>query len=241
MATQPASEQIQHGLTIFAFVLHIGAGVVGLTSGLVAAFARKGGSLHRRAGTAFTAAMLMTAVFAIWLALVRPGQFVNAFIGTFTLYLVATAWLTVHRRDGAIGSSEKIALAVALLLCAPFAILTFQLAAGLSPFLRSAVPFEGPVLIAIYVFTAVLVLAVVGDTRLVLGGGISGAPRTARHLWRMCLALTLAVGSFTTNALPRLLPGPIHVGPALFVPQLLVLGFLVFWLIRVRFTRWTPT
>jgi hypothetical protein len=46
----------------------------------------------------------------------------------------------------------------------------------------------------------------------------------------------LAAGSFFTNALPRLLPGPMHVTPILFLPQLLGLGFLIFWTIRVRFT-----
>jgi hypothetical protein len=38
--------------------------------------------------------------------------------------------------------------------------------------------------------------------------------------------------------LPRLLPGVVHVTSILFVPQLLVLGFLIFWMIRVRFTGW---
>jgi len=72
----------------------------------------------------------------------------------------------------------------------------------------------------------------------VLGGGLSGARRIARHLWRMCLGLTLALGSFFTNALPRLLPPPMHITPIVFVPQLLLLCFLFFWLIRVRFTGW---
>jgi hypothetical protein len=75
----------------------------------------------------------------------------------------------------------------------------------------------------------------VGDAKLVLQGGISGVPRIARHLWRMCLGLTMAAGSFFTNALPRLLPPPMHVTPIVFVPQLLLLGFLVFWMFRVRF------
>ncbi len=93
-------------------------------------------------------------------------------------------------------------------------------------------------LIAIYVFTSVLACAAIGDARMVLAGGISGRPRIARHLWRMCLGLTLAAGSFFTNVLSRLLPGPVHVTDIFFVPQLLVLGFLIFWLIRVRFAGW---
>jgi hypothetical protein len=221
---------------MLAYVLHIGAGTIGLASGLVAAFARKGGYVHRKAGIIFGVSMLVMAMFAAYLAVAVPGQIVNLFIGTFVFYLVATAWMTVHRREGTSGLFEKIALFVALCLCAPFALLAFQLAAGLAPSFKSAVPFEGAVLIAIYTFTSVLALAAIGDAKLVLAGGISGAPRIARHLWRMSLALTLAAGSFFTNALPRLLPGPMHVTPIFFLPQLLGLGFLIFWTIRVRFT-----
>jgi hypothetical protein len=241
MNLQSAPSLFLHEMTVLAYVVHIVGGTVSLASGLVAAFARKGGRLHRVAGTVFTVSMLVMATFAAYLAVAVPGQIVNLFIGTFTFYLVATAWMTVRRRAGTIGLSEKIALSVALCLCAPFAILAFQLATGVAPFFKSAVPFEGPVLIAIYVFTSVLAFAAIGDARVVLAGGISGTRRIARHLWRMCLGLTLAAGSFSTNALPRLLPGRIHVTGIFFIPQLLVLGFLVFWMIRVRFTGWRPS
>jgi hypothetical protein len=223
---------------MFAYIFHIGAGTIGLASGLVAAFARKGGHVHRKAGTVFFVSMLVMATFADYLAVVVPGQMVNLIIGTFVFYLVATAWITVRRTEGTTGVAERIGLCVALGLCAPFAILSFQLATGVAPFFKSAVPFSGPVLIAVYGFTSVIAIAAIGDARVVLAGGISGAPRIARHLWRMCLGLTLAAGSFFTNALPRVLPGPIHVTSIYFLPQFLCLGFLIFWLIRVRFTGW---
>ena len=105
---------------------------------------------------------------------------------------------------------------------------------------KSAVPFKGPVLIAIYGFTSVLAIAAIGDAKIVIAGGISGAPRIARHLWRMCVGLTLAAGSAFTNGFARLLPGPYHVPPLFFFPQFLPLGLLIFWMIRVRFTRWRP-
>lgn len=221
-----------------AFAFHIGGGTVGLVSGSVAVVARKGGPLHRLSGNVFFGSMLVMAAFAILLAFVVPGQLVNVFIGAFAFYLVATAWLTVRRRDGAIGYAEWIALAVGVVLCAPFAVLSFQLATGMAPFFKSAVPLRGPVLIAVYSFTAVLMIAAVGDVKLVLNKGVSGAPRIARHLWRMCIGLTLAAGSAFTNGLPRLLPGPFNVPPAFFFPQFVPVGLLVFWMIRVRFTPW---
>ncbi len=227
-----------HATTLLAYVLHIGGGTLGLVAGTVAAFARKGGRLHRMAGTVFFVSMLVMAIFAACLAVVIPGQIVNLFIAIFTTYLVATAWLTVQRKEGAIGLPEKIALVVAVLLCAPFATLAFQLAVGLPPFFRSAVPLKGPVLIALYVFTFVIAIAAFADAKVVFAGGISGAPRIARHLWRMCLGLTMAAGSAFTNGLPRLLPGPMHVTPIFFLPQFMPVALLIFWMIRVRFTGW---
>jgi len=225
-------------MTMLAFVLHIGGGTLGLVSGTVAAVAAKGGPLHRAAGTVFFLSMLVMAIFAAYLAVVMPDQIVNVFIAAFTTYLIATAWMTVRRKEGTSGVGEKIALAVAIVLCAPFAILAFQLATGLPPLFKSAVPFEGPVLIAIYAFTSVLAIAAIADAKVVLAGGITGAPRIARHLWRMCLGLTLAAGSAFTNGVARLLPGPYHVPFAFFLPQFLPLGLLIFWMIRVRFTGW---
>jgi hypothetical protein len=230
--------ELPHTLTTLAFVLHISGGTIGLVSGTVAVFAAKGGRLHRTSGNIFFGSMLVMAAFAIYLAFVMPGQIVNVFIGTFALYLVTTAWMTVRRNEGTVGFAEKVAMAVAIILCAPFVVLSFQLAMGLPPFFKSAVALEGPVLIAIYSFTSVLVIAAISDVKVVRAGGIAGAPRIARHLWRMCVGLTLAAGSAFTNGLPRLLPGPMHVTPMFFVPQFLPLILLIFWMIRVKFTDW---
>jgi hypothetical protein len=227
-------------MTMLAFVLHIGGGMIAVASGLVAAFTRKGGGLHRKAGSIFFGSMLVMATFAIYLGVAIPDQLVNVFIGTFAIYLVTTAWITVRRKEGTSGLADRIALFVAVCLFAPFAILSFQLATGMAPLFKSATPFKGPVLIAVYVFTSVFAIAAIGDANVVMSSGLSGAPRIARHLWRMCLGLTLALGSFFTNALPRLLPDSVHVTPVFFVPQLLGLGFLMFWVIRVRLTQWRP-
>lgn len=225
-------------LTTLAFVLHIGGGFVALVAGFMAVLARKGGRTHRAAGTVFFAAMLVMGLFACWLAVVRPGQLVNLFIGTLAIYLVATSWLAARRGDGRIGAAERILLLAAFALWAPFAVLAFQLAAGLPPLFKSAVPFEGPVLIAIYAFASVLGIAALSDLKVVVQGRIAGAPRIARHLWRMCLGLTLATGSAFTNGFARLLPGPYHVPLAFFLPQLVPVLLLAFWMARVRLTDW---
>jgi len=238
MTVQSAQSILLHELTNLAFVLHVGAGTISLASGTVAAFARKGGFFHRKAGKMFVASMLVMALFAAYLAVAIPDQIVNVFISTLAVYLVGSAWMTVRRAEGTPGLGDKIAMVVALGLWAPFAILSFQLATGMTPLFKSAIPFEGPVLVAIYSFTVILTLALVGDARVVLSGGISGAPRIVRHLWRMCFGLTLATGSAFTNGFARLLPGPYHVPIYFHLPKLLPLGLLAFWFIRVQFTRW---
>lgn len=228
-----------HLTTSLAFALHIAGGTVGLLAGTVALFSAKGARLHRVAGTVFLASMLVMASFADYLALVMPDQIVNFFIGTFTIYLVATAWMTVRREENTSGFAEKIALAVILCLCLPFAALSFELATGITPPFRSAMPLKGPVLIALYTFTALIVLAAVGDARMVWAGGIAGARRIGRHLWRMCVGLSMAAGSAFTNGLPRLLPHGVRLPLLLlFMPQLAVLALLIFWAARVRFTGW---
>ena len=89
-------------------------------------------------------------------------------------------------------------------------------------------------LIAIYAFTGVLGIAALSDVKVVVQGAIAGPPRIARHLWRMCLGLTLATGSAFTNGFARLLPGPYHVPMAFFLPQFLPVLLLAFWMVRVR-------
>ena len=219
------------------FVLHIASGAVAMLSGVLALCVRKGGRVHRLSGDVFVVSMLVMAIFAGVLGAIRPGQTINIFIAGFTLYLVATAWLTTKRKDKTVGPPEIAALLVSLLLCAPFALIDFQMITGVTVF-ESAFKIEGPILIALCVFSAIMATAAGGDLRLVLGRGISGIPRIARHLWRMCFALALTFGSAFTNGFARLLPGPYHVPRIFFLPQLLMLLVLLYWLVRVRFPGW---
>ena len=162
-------------MTKLVITLHVVAGTIALFAGMAAMSSRKGTRAHRVAGTLFVVSMLIMAVFADYLAVAMPGQIPNLFIGAFTIYLVATAWMTVRRKERSVGIPEKIALLVVLCLRAPFAILSFQLATGLQPSFESAVPLEGPVRVAIYSFTFLVAMAAIGDARLVWAGGVTGS------------------------------------------------------------------
>jgi len=225
-------ETALHAATSLAYVVHVGGGTTGLASGTVAAFARKGERLHRAAGTVFFVSMLVMAVFAAWLAVAVPGQMSNLLGAILSFYLVTTGWLTVRRAQG-VGRAEKIALAAGLSICAALGGLSVAEAAGVVPGVK------GQLLAATYMVTAIAAVGAIGDARLVLLGGIAGTARVARHLWRMLTALFLAFGSGFGNGLARLLPGPFHGPPPLFlVPMLLPLGLLIFWMIRVTLTGW---
>ena len=86
----------------------------------------------------------------------------------------------------------------------------------------------------LYPFLFVVAIAAVSDFRMILRGGIAGAARIARHLWRMCFAFFVASASFFLGQ-QKMLPAALH-GPWLFVPALAPLVFMIFWLIHVRWT-----
>ena len=94
---------------------------------------------------------------------------------------------------------------------------------------------------------SVMLLAAAGDVRMLVGAGVVGAKRIARHLWRMCFGLFIAAGSFfmgPSNRPLRLLSAVglgQHLPRALFsttlylILSVLPLIMLIFWLVRVRF------
>lgn len=215
-----------------ALIVHVSAGSIGFLSGAIALSVRKGERLHRASGTVFFVSMLVMSATAAYLSiLTQPGTF---FVSILTLYLAATAWATIRRKEGNVGLYEKIALAVVLGCAAGTAISGFEAANSQTG------QFEGYSSEIYYFWTLIAALAAVMDLKMVLRGGISGAQRIARHLWRMCFAYFIAAASSSAQ-LQKVLPATVHSVPILHV--LLVLAFLplvlmVFWLIRVRFTNW---
>jgi uncharacterized membrane protein len=211
--------------------VHIAAGGGALIAGYVALATTKGNRAHRLAGRVFVAAMAATATLAITLSIMEPGEQFRQLIGALVLYLVSTGWSTVRRREPASRVLDVLVLASALALLVPFAVLTVELAIGAPPFLRSALPFDASDAVAVYGFTLVLVLAAVGDLRVVWRGPLDGRARLMRHIWRMCVALTLATASAFTNGFARLLPGAYHVPPILHAPKLVPLTCMIYFLV----------
>jgi hypothetical protein len=201
---------------------------------------RKGSPRHVLAGRVFVGSMLTMAVGATYLAFVKH-QPNNIGGGILTFYLIGTAWLTARRRDGETSRWDWVAFLIPLAL----GILTWMNAIQV---VRSGANSQDGVPVGMSFFMgSVMLLAAAGDVRMLLRGGLFGAKRIARHLWRMCFGLFIASGSFflgPSNRPLRLLSrvglGQ-HLPVALFstalylILTLLPLVLLIFWLIRVRF------
>lgn len=210
--------------------VHIAAGALSVLAGAAALVFRKGGPAHRAAGTVFVAAMTIMALSAAVVGMENPG---NVVAGALVIYLVVTSLATVRRRAKGAGLFEGAAFVAALAFAVLFAWSTYRLAIGQEQA-------ENPVIFGVTVFmSAVLVIAALGDLNVVLRRGVAGAQRVARHLWRMCFGLFIAVGSFMAQGIDALPPALRRV-ELLLASMLLVLLVMAYWLVRVRFTRWRP-
>jgi hypothetical protein len=221
--------------------VHICAGTFGLLSGFAAAFLRKGSPRHILAGKVFVASMLTMAVGAMYLGIVK-NQPPNFFAGIMTFYLVGTGWLTARRKEGETHRIDWVALLIPLSLGLVF------WGYGLNALRAVSSPSGVPVGMTFFI-GSICLLAATGDLRMLLRGGVFGATRIARHLWRMNFGLFIASGSFFfgPNNRPRRLLSSLGIGqhlPAAFFSSalymflsLLPLLLLIFWLLRVRFSN----
>lgn len=203
---------------------HIAAGTVGVLSGAAVLAVRKGTRLHKRAGLVFAVSMLaMAASGALIAAFVRPSR-LNVVAGLVTFYLVATGW-AAGRKSGVPGPFDRAALAYAL-------------SVGAMAFAFAAVSRRATA-VACLIFGAVVLLCAVSDIRMIARSGLPGRKLLARHLGRMGLAFWIAVASLFLGQ-AQVFPLAVSRSGLLSVPVLLVAGVMIFWLVRVRFTR-TPT
>lgn len=214
-------------------VIHIAAGGVGILAGAMAGTTAKGGRLHRRFGTVFLAAMITLSALGVWLALTAPQaagvvipRGASAAVGVFTAYLAVTGWHTARRAPGPAGGFEYAALATALGAAAVLAILGRLAAASPTGLFQGAPPAP------YFVFAGFAAFAAVLDLDMIRRGGVAGARRLARHLWRMCFALFFAASFFFLGQ-QKVMPAGMQGSPWLLVPALAPLGLMAFWLARV--------
>jgi len=216
--------------------IHIAAGGLAIVLGAVALLVKKGGTIHRRSGRLFVGAMVVMGTSASILAFRKSPTDGNVFAGFMTAYFVGTALTTVRPVSLWTRRINVAALAVAAGLA------FLDIMAGVKAFnsprgLLNGVPFQ-----MLFFLATVMILAAVGDVRIMWSGMPRGGPRLARHLWRMCFALFIAAGSFFSvrARVAKILPAPFTTAPMRALPIVLLFGAMFYWLWRVRGRRVLP-
>lgn len=211
----------------FTLLIHIIAGGLGLVSGFIALYSAKGAALHRKSGMAFVYTMLVMSTGGFVIAAARSvAPAINIPAALLTAYLVITALITV--RPPFPGRRWLDAVAMLVALGVGLTSLGFGFEAIANGGTRNGMP-----AFPFFLFGVVGVLASALDLRMIRAGGLQGASRIARHLWRMCFALFIASLSFfigQADAFPKALRIP----PLLALPVLAVLVTMFYWLWRVR-------
>lgn len=214
-------------------IVHIAGGIIAVLAGLIALVVRKGSRLHRRTGDVFVIAMLFMASGGAYIAL-RKSQSFNVFAGTLTFYLVSTAALVVMRKPKQNGRLEILFMLVAL-------------AAGITALVFALRAHAKGSIVGYSVFAAIALLSAAGDIRMLIRGGVAGAQRLVRHIWRMGFALFIAAGSFFLGTAGDPVMRRSGLRATLFtreirathlpqVPVLIIVVLTIFWLFRVRYS-----
>jgi uncharacterized membrane protein len=208
----------------FMLPAHILAGGLALVFGYAALYAAKGAALHRKSGMLFVAAMVAMSLTGAFIAFLGASP-VSVVAGLLTFYFVTTSLLTVRPRAEKSRQIDVVAMVFALTV----ALLGFKTGFEL---LGTRKPETAPM----FIFGAVGLLAAAGDVRMIRSGGLHGARRIARHLWRMCFAMWVAAASFFWGP-PGRVPEIIYYPALLPIPVLLPIAVMVYWLWRLRVRR----
>jgi hypothetical protein len=206
-------------------LFHILGGLTGVFAGFATLVLRKGSIPHQNIGRLFVVSMLIMGLSGTYQATFIHPQPTNAVAGLFVAYLVMSGWLTGREAIARIGRRELAVMFVGVATALGSLVLAYRATrAPVAPDSDSATGF--------IVFSALLALGVAGDLRVWIRGGISGAQRLARHLWRLCLALFMAVNSLFLATPSRILPAWIAETPVRFVLPIAVTGLFLYWLVR---------
>ena len=210
--------------------VHICSAVVGLIAGALAMIVRKGSGVHAVAGSFFVAAMMSMSGTGIFMATVMRPNNGNVMGGSLLFYLVTTGWIAGTRRERGIRAIDVAALLLAL------AVGTAGIGWGLDAARSHSGLKSGYPAGLFFVFGSIALLFAAADVRMLLRGGVMATRRLVRHLWRIGIGFLFALMSlYPGNG--RFFPDAVRKTSLAYTPHLLVIGTMIFWLVRLRRRR----
>ena len=204
--------------------IHITSASCALLGAYAALFAPKGGVLHRRAGLFFVWSMIVMGMAASILYWAKGEAGVA---GPMILYLVITAVATMRKPE-----TVPRWLLPALMLLA-FGVGYINIAGGL---LLLEHPRPGVPPAAAFITGGLLVVAALGDVRVLLRGPLRGGARIMRHMWRMCFAAFVTTGSFFLGQADEI-PKVLRIWPLLFFLAFLPALMMLYYFAREGWRR----
>ena len=213
------------GLPFLSLAFHATAGTAGLVSGTIAIATRKGGAWHRRSGQVFVASMVAMGLVAVGISLYEAKGDVAG--GALAAYLIFTGWTAIRPL-----SDRRVEVALMLLAW------VFAVGGFLNAFRAWDMPhhaMEGVPAGMMFFLSTIILLAAIGDVRVLRDGRIQGTRRLARHLWRMCFGLFMATGSFVSQLVRMtFMPAWMRSITVILILSLGPLVVLLYWMWRVR-------
>ena len=210
--------------------VHVAAGGLAIVFGTIALLVRKGGWTHRRIGLAFVFAMLVMGISGSVMAFRVSPTDGNVTAGLMTAYFVVTALTAVRPASVQARWLNIGALVVAIVLALRMmmgGVIAFQSPRGM---------LDGVPYFMLFFLGTVLSMSAFGDVREIRTGPLHGRQRLSRHLWRMCFALFIAVGSFFSiqSRVAVILPDAIAGSMFRMLPIPMVFAAMFYWLWRIR-------
>lgn len=209
--------------------VHIAGGALALLAGFAALGATKGEQLHRRAGVAFVAAMLVMGLTGAGVA-AATGVGGSVIGGLLAAYLTLSGFMVVRPPTPGLRRVSLAGVAVAV----PLGLVSAG--TGVSTVADGSLVRDGVPVPMILLFATVALSSAAGDLRRLRTGPARGQRRLAAHLWRLCFALFIASGSFFLGQADEI-PEALRVWPVLITLAVLPLAAIPYFLWRVRGRR----
>ncbi|MBD1581137.1 hypothetical protein [Pseudoalteromonas sp. S16_S37] len=205
---------------------HIFFGAIAVIAGYIALFTSKGKARHIQSGNWFVITMVLMAIPGIVIAYMMP-MIITAIAGFFTIYLVLSGvgvFKFAHARRGCLN----------LALCiGAFVIGLYSLLCGYWATQSQSGFYQGVTLEPYIMFGVLPIISALLDIRYMLVQTLTSTVRLTRHVWRMCFALFIAVGSFVGQGLKS---APDAIGSFVLVEyaDVIILLTMLYWLVRVN-------